>query len=151
MELTQDDIRMMRPTGCPWLFVAKLPYDRYWRVYTRDANDDGTMADWGDSNTYTGGWFPTKSAAVAYATELCDSGNWHGFGHDAPTAQEEIPMLYHYRSPLRPITQLPLQKLDWEYCEEFVGPDVRDMLTRRQLTDFEVSQLSLVLVGTRAA
>lgn len=171
--LTETEINMMRATGCPWLYVAKLPHDRYWRVYTGDAAEDGSIGEW--SGGYTGGYFATKAAATAYAMERCEDGSYHGFGHASvsapaskeakvapmhsepvteapqPTEVQGAPLFFHYRSLLRPVTQFDLRRLDWEFCEAFVCPEPRDMLTRRQLTEWEVSQLSLQFVGMRAA
>jgi hypothetical protein len=59
-------------------------------------------------------------------------------------------MTYHYRSVLRPITQLPLNKLGWVYDPRFVGPDVRDLLVERELTPFEVKQFDLELISDKA-
>ncbi len=142
---SDTEMAKMRETGCPWLKVAKLDGDKYWRVYTHDMADDGTV---GEISGYTGMPFTSRKAATAYAIERCENGTYHGFGH---AEAENSGLLWHYRSTLRPVTALPLAKLEWEFCEEFLGPDVRDMLTRRQLTEDECWRFDLQLIGRRAA
>lgn len=142
---TDTELAMMRATDCPWLKVAKLPGDKFWRVYTHDAADDGSI---GPISGYTGGAFTSRRDATAYAVDRCESGTYHGFGH---AQAEDSELLWHYRSVLRPVTQLPLAKLGWEFSRDFVGVEARDMLTRRQLTDDECRRFDLKFVDMRRA
>lgn len=53
--------------------------------------------------------------------------------------------VWRYRSEYRPITQLPLDRLDVVIDPATIGPDVRDLITARELTANEVSQFQLTI------
>ena len=51
--------------------------------------------------------------------------------------------IYRYRSPLRPITQLPLARLDHVLDPGNLGPNVRELITARPLSDDEIAAFQL--------
>lgn len=57
--------------------------------------------------------------------------------------------VWRYESPLRPIIQLPLERLSQVLDPGNIGPDVRILITARELDEVEIAAFELVRLDGR--